>query len=241
MLATVLLLVSSAAWAPPLSNPRLAPQRARARISVAAAAADRPADDRPADDDDVSQSRRELRREMLAIGVPALAGLSIDPIASLVDTAMIGRFCTASDLAGAGVAVSIFNLISRMFNFLNSATTSAVAAASDEETPAGSFNFAMTQQASAALAVAVIGGSLLAVALISGSGALLGALGLTSSASVGTLVRRSGASNPDGRWRADCLAAASPCAPSRSWIDACARRRRRDATWPRARSRRRPC
>ena len=37
---------------------------------------------------------------------------------------MVGRFCTASDLAGAGVAISLFNVISRTFNFLSSATTS---------------------------------------------------------------------------------------------------------------------
>ena len=51
-----------------------------------------------------SEAKRAVDRSMAAIALPALAGLTIDPIASLVDTAMVGRFCAAADLAGAGVA-----------------------------------------------------------------------------------------------------------------------------------------
>ena len=73
-----------------------------------------------------------LSREMLEIGAPALVGLAIDPLASLADTAFIGRLCGPGALAGAGVAISIFNLVSKTFNFLSSATTSMVASASSE-------------------------------------------------------------------------------------------------------------
>ena len=138
-------------------------------------------------DDDVSfpsaHEQKRLEREMFAIGAPALVGLAIDPIASLVDTAMVGRFCSAADLAGAGVAISIFNLVSRSFNFLSSATTSAVAAAADEGTPAGTFTHDMTRQAAAALAVAVVVGTVVALSLIASGGALLGMLGLAGTSS----------------------------------------------------------
>ena len=82
-------------------------------------------------------TRRKIDKQMAAIALPALAGLTIDPIASLVDTAMIGRFCAASDLAGAGVAISVYNLIARTFNFLSSATTSQVAALAPADGEAG--------------------------------------------------------------------------------------------------------
>ena len=42
-----------------------------------------------------ASARSEVDRKMLSIGLPALAGLAIDPLASLVDTAMIGRSRTA--------------------------------------------------------------------------------------------------------------------------------------------------
>ena len=73
-----------------------------------------------------------LPREMLEIGAPAFVGLAIDPLASLADTAFIGRLCGPGALAGAGVAISVFNLVSKTFNFLSSATTSMVASVSSE-------------------------------------------------------------------------------------------------------------
>ena len=67
---------------------------------------------------------------MMAIGLPALAGLAVDPIASLVDTAFVGRMCGSGPLAGAAVAIAVFNLISKTFNFFSPATTSLVEASS---------------------------------------------------------------------------------------------------------------
>ena len=100
-------------------------------------------------------SRDELKAidgEMASIAVPALAGLAIDPLASLVDTAMVGRYCTAADLAGAGVAISVFGLVSKTFNFLSSATTSQVAALAPTDSEAGVFDLEMSHAAAAALA-----------------------------------------------------------------------------------------
>ena len=135
-----------------------------------------------------SGERAALTREMLLIGAPALVGLAMDPVASLVDTAMIGRFCSAADLAGVGVAISVFNLIARTFNFLNSATTSAVAAASMDAAP-GTFTAEMSRQAAAALAVAIVIGTMIACALVAAGGHLLRGLGLAASGpSAATLV-----------------------------------------------------
>ena len=140
--------------------------------------------DKPLD----SGERAALTRELLLIGAPAVVGLAMDPVASLVDTAMIGRFCSAADLAGVGVAISVFNLIARTFNFLNSATTSAVAAASVDAAP-GTFTAEMARQAAAALAVAIVIGTMIACALVAAGGHLLRGLGLAASGpSAATLV-----------------------------------------------------
>ncbi|KAL1187032.1 hypothetical protein V6Z11_A01G220100 [Gossypium hirsutum] len=68
--------------------------------------------------------RDELGSEIVNIAVPATLALLADPIASLIDTAFIGRI----ELASVGVSVAIFNQISRITMFpLVSITTSFVA------------------------------------------------------------------------------------------------------------------
>ena len=62
------------------------------------------------------------------------------------------RYCSAADLAGAGVAIGAYNLVARCFNFLSSAVTSQIAAAADDALP-GRFNADMSRNAAAALAV----------------------------------------------------------------------------------------
>ena len=69
----------------------------------------------------------ELARDMLSIALPALFALACDPIASLVDSAYIGRL-GAAHLAGAGAAIALFNLMSKLLNNpLLSVTTSLIA------------------------------------------------------------------------------------------------------------------
>ncbi|KAF8069710.1 DTX44 [Scenedesmus sp. PABB004] len=71
-----------------------------------------------------------LTVEILSIALPVLATLAADPIAGLVDTAFIGRGLGASQLAGVGVALSVFNTVAKVVNVpLLSVTTSSVAAA----------------------------------------------------------------------------------------------------------------
>lgn len=139
---------------------------------------------------DDKEQRRSLDREMLSIGGPALVGLAIDPLASLVDTAMIGRFCQPADLAGAGVAISVYNLASRTFNFLSSATTSQVAALMPVDGEAGVFDGGMSRAASSALAVAVSIGLCLAVLMTVGGGTMLSLLGVSSASEIRAPARR---------------------------------------------------
>ncbi|GLJ22027.1 hypothetical protein SUGI_0412690 [Cryptomeria japonica] len=68
-----------------------------------------------------------LGREIAQIAFPAALALTADPLASLIDTAFIGRIGPV-ELAAVGVSIAIFNQVSKVFNFpLVSVTTSLVA------------------------------------------------------------------------------------------------------------------
>ncbi|KAK8984729.1 hypothetical protein V6N11_020045 [Hibiscus sabdariffa] len=72
-------------------------------------------------------NRDELGLEIANIAIPATLALMADPIASLIDTAFIGRIGVV-ELASVGVSVAIFNQVSRITMFpLVSITTSFVA------------------------------------------------------------------------------------------------------------------
>ncbi|RID69861.1 hypothetical protein BRARA_C01931 [Brassica rapa] len=65
--------------------------------------------------------------EIMSIALPAALALAADPITSLVDTAFVGHIGSA-ELAAVGVSVSVFNLVSKLFNVpLLNVTTSFVA------------------------------------------------------------------------------------------------------------------
>ncbi|XVF47392.1 hypothetical protein PTKIN_Ptkin03bG0105300 [Pterospermum kingtungense] len=69
----------------------------------------------------------ELGSEIAQIALPAALALTADPIASLVDTAFIGRIGPV-ELAAVGVSIALFNQVSRIAIFpLVSVTTSFVA------------------------------------------------------------------------------------------------------------------
>ncbi|KAL4027419.1 hypothetical protein IC575_010584 [Cucumis melo] len=69
----------------------------------------------------------ELGREIARIALPAALALAADPVASLVDTAFIGQIGSV-ELAAVGVAIALFNQVSRIAIFpLVSVTTSFVA------------------------------------------------------------------------------------------------------------------
>lgn len=127
-----------------------------------------------------SSSKISVSNEMLAIGLPALAGLAVDPVASLVDTGFVGRMCGSGPLAGAAVAIAVFNLVSKSFNFLSPTTTSLVAAEADSEVglERGVFTPPMAAVASSALAVALGGGAVIGAGMACFASPLLGALGV---------------------------------------------------------------
>jgi Na+-driven multidrug efflux pump len=61
------------------------------------------------------------------LALPAIAGQAIEPLAQLMETAYIGRLGSL-ELASAGVSISIFNIVSKVFNIpLLSVATSFVA------------------------------------------------------------------------------------------------------------------
>lgn len=65
--------------------------------------------------------------DILSIAAPAVLALAADPIAALVDTAFVGHIGSV-ELAAVGVSISVFNLVSKLFNVpLLNVTTSFVA------------------------------------------------------------------------------------------------------------------
>lgn len=69
----------------------------------------------------------ELGIEIAQIALPAALALAADPVASLIDTAFIGHI-GPTELAAVGVAIAIFNQVSKVAIFpLVSITTSFVA------------------------------------------------------------------------------------------------------------------
>lgn len=67
-------------------------------------------------------------RAIFAIALPALGGLAVDPLVSLVDTAFVGRLGTV-ELAALGVNASLFTFSFIIFNFLAYGTTPRVSRA----------------------------------------------------------------------------------------------------------------
>lgn len=75
-----------------------------------------------------SQSRApSVQNELIMLSLPAIAGQAIEPLAQLMETAYVGRMGPL-ELASAGVSMSIFNILSKVFNIpLLSVATSFVA------------------------------------------------------------------------------------------------------------------
>ncbi|KAL6965166.1 hypothetical protein U1Q18_036220 [Sarracenia purpurea var. burkii] len=70
---------------------------------------------------------QSVKQELITLSLPAIAGQAIEPLAQLMETAYIGRLGSV-ELASAGVSMSIFNIISKLFNIpLLSVATSFVA------------------------------------------------------------------------------------------------------------------
>ncbi|XP_021903716.1 protein DETOXIFICATION 45, chloroplastic [Carica papaya] len=140
----------------------------------------------------------DVKQELVLLSLPAIAGQAIDPLALLMETAYIGRLGSV-ELGSAGVSMSIFNIISKLFNIpLLSVATSFVAedlsknASQDLTSERGSLNESSDAKASGgvaerkqlssvstALLLAVGIGLFEALALSLGSGLFLRLMGLS--------------------------------------------------------------
>jgi putative MATE family efflux protein len=63
----------------------------------------------------IKDKKKQLTKDFLTIGVPAFIQLAAEPLASLVDTAYLGRLGPAT-LGGAGIAISAHYAVSKLYN-----------------------------------------------------------------------------------------------------------------------------
>ncbi|XP_062177891.1 protein DETOXIFICATION 45, chloroplastic isoform X2 [Alnus glutinosa] len=145
-----------------------------------------------------SQSQ-DVKRELLMLSLPAIAGQALEPLAQLMETAYIGRLGPV-ELGSAGVSTNIFNYVSKLFNIpLLSVATSFVAEdisknAREDSTSEGGCLKGSTNgkpfsgvperkqlaSVSTALLLAVGIGIIEALALYLGSGKFLDLMGISS-------------------------------------------------------------
>ncbi|KQJ91348.1 protein DETOXIFICATION 45, chloroplastic [Brachypodium distachyon] len=135
-----------------------------------------------------------IRKELVNLAGPAIIGQAIDPLGQLLETAYIGRLGPVP-LASAAVGVSVFNIISKLFNVpLLSITTSFVAEDvarndSSQLNPEGNITSEAGERKrlpsiSSALLLAAAIGVIEALALILGSGILLNIMGVSHASSM---------------------------------------------------------
>ncbi|XP_060193487.1 protein DETOXIFICATION 45, chloroplastic-like isoform X1 [Lycium barbarum] len=129
---------------------------------------------------------QDVQTELIMLSLPAIAGQAIEPLAQLMETAYIGRM-GALELASAGISVSIFNIISKVFNIpLLSVATSFVAEDiskyADEDSAAAERK--ALPSVSTALVLSAGIGLIEAVAMYLGSGPFLSIMGLSTDSSM---------------------------------------------------------
>ncbi|KAF8011385.1 hypothetical protein BT93_J1865 [Corymbia citriodora subsp. variegata] len=141
-----------------------------------------------------STDSQNLQTELIMLSLPAIAGQAIEPLAQLMETAYIGRLGPL-ELASAGVSMSIFNIVSKVFNIpLLSIATSFVAedisrsAGSNSATGGqhqnGAYERKVLPSVSTALLLALAIGVFEALALYFGSGFFLDMMGISSGSSM---------------------------------------------------------
>ncbi|XP_073150208.1 protein DETOXIFICATION 45, chloroplastic-like [Henckelia pumila] len=124
---------------------------------------------------------KDVKHELVMLSLPAIGGQAIEPLVQLMETAFIGNLGSV-ELASAGVSISLFNIVSKLFNIpLLSVATSFVA--EDISKNASRFNTSekklQLSSVSTALLLAVGIGIFEAVALSLGSGPLLSLMGIS--------------------------------------------------------------
>ncbi|KAI3502787.1 hypothetical protein L1887_31104 [Cichorium endivia] len=130
----------------------------------------------------VETSPPSVQTELVLLALPAIAGQAIEPLAQLMETAYIGRL-GALELASAGVSISIFNIVSKVFNIpLLSVATSFVAEDIAKHTQSESDSDERRQlpSVSTALVLSIGIGIIEAAALYFGAGSFLNLMGISS-------------------------------------------------------------
>jgi putative MATE family efflux protein len=112
-----------------------------------------------------------LDRRIIAIAVPALGSLLVEPIYVLTDTVVVGRLGTVP-LGGLALASTVLNTVVWVFNFLSYGTTVRVAVRRGAGDPA-----AAAEDALQALWLAAAIGTAVALVVGLGAEALVGVLG----------------------------------------------------------------
>jgi putative MATE family efflux protein len=118
------------------------------------------------DFENLPRIKRKLSREFLEIAVPAFVQLTAEPLASLVDTAYLGRL-GAEVLGGAGVAISAQYAVSKLYNDPLLRTSISLVASQDGKTRGNAGNATTTtaSENKKDLSVAVSSALLLAFAI----------------------------------------------------------------------------
>ncbi|XP_031107615.1 protein DETOXIFICATION 45, chloroplastic-like isoform X1 [Ipomoea triloba] len=124
-----------------------------------------------------------VQTELIMLSLPAIAGQAIEPLAQLMETAYIGRM-GAIELASAGISISIFNIISKVFNIpLLSVATSFVAEdiAKSADGDSAAAERKPLPSVSTALVLSFGIGLLEAAAMYLGSGVFISMMGIPTS------------------------------------------------------------
>ncbi|OMO79974.1 Multi antimicrobial extrusion protein [Corchorus capsularis] len=134
------------------------------------------------DASEVKGASVDVKRELIMLSLPAIAGQAIDPLALLMETAYIGRLSSVA-LASAGVSISIFNIVSKLFNMPLLSIATSFVAEDISKNAIQNLSAAERKQLSSvstALVLAVTIGILEALVLSLGSGPFLNLMGVPS-------------------------------------------------------------
>jgi Na+-driven multidrug efflux pump len=127
-------------------------------------------------DSDIDSRHDETRntgKAILSLAIPALAGLAIDPLMTLADTAFVGKTAINADaLAGVGSAAALLTFSFYLFNFLCTVTTPLVS-----QRRAAGDNDGAVEIGGQALSLAILLGTVLSSVLIGFSQPLLEVMG----------------------------------------------------------------
>ena len=130
-------------------------------------------------DSSPSRYTKELNDELFKIGGPAFIQLTAEPLASLIDTAYLGRL-GPSVLGGAGIAIAAQYSVSKLYNDpLLRTSTSLVASESQSSSKAQ-----MSASVSSALLLASVVGLLQAVIYFAFTEQIIGFMGITAASSM---------------------------------------------------------